>query len=382
MTTSRSASRWLPGHVAALTTGPDRAGRLITAADILAIAPGLDVWDMWPVQEEGGALARFGAAELWVTLAAPALADPVERHGLARMHLLQRGRDGWRDLGPLLPDGFSPGSREWSGCTVVDRAHSRLTLFFTAAGRRGEERLTVEQRIFQTSAPLIGEGAEARPGDWSPLRQCFESDGRLYDAANQSDGAPGEIKAFRDPAFFRDPADGQDYLLFCASLGQPSSRFNGAVGLARASANGEWVLQAPILHADGLNNELERPHVIRHDGLYYLFWSTQHEVFAPRGPSGPTGLYGMVAPALQGPYLPLNGDGLVLSNPTDAPYQAYSWWVLDDLSVVSFVNYWGFAGTSPPEGEGGRRFFGGVPAPVQHIHLEGSRAWEVNAVSA
>ena len=40
-------------------------------------------------------------------------------------------------------------------------------------------------------------------------------------------GAIGTIKAFRDPAFFRDPADGCDYLLFTASLAASASAWNG-----------------------------------------------------------------------------------------------------------------------------------------------------------
>lgn len=386
-------SRWTATHVAGLADGPPRAGALITPGRFRAVAPGLDVWDLWPVQEPDGQVARFGGAELWMTLAAPAHGDPVERHGRARLHLLRRSGEAWRDLGPVLPQAASPGSREWSGCTVVDPAHSRLTLLFTAAGRRGEADLTFEQRIFQTEASLSGVGEAMKIGPWGPAREVIKSDGRLYDPADQTKGKAGEIKAFRDPAVFRDPADGQIWLVFAGSLGRSSSAltsaardssaFNGAVGLARATGSGmtEWTLLPPILHADGLNNELERPHVIVRDGLYYLFWSTQREVFAPGGPSGPTGLYGMVAPALQGPYEPLNGDGLVLSNPPDAPYQAYSWWVLGDLSVVSFVNYWGWAGDVPPQGDAGRRCFGGAPAPVQHIRLEGSRAWDASTKS-
>jgi levansucrase len=187
----------------------------------------------------------------------------------------------------------------------------------------------------------------------------------------------GEIKAFRDPAFFRDPADGAAYLLFAASLPAPSSAFNGAVGLARADdgALETWTAMAPILHADGLNNELERPHVIHRGGLYYLFWSTQAEVFAPEGPIGPTGLYGMAAPTLLGPYVPLNGTGLVLANPAQAPFQAYSWLVAKDLSVSSFINHVGAAGPLAPEGEAARAVFGGAPAPLEIINLDGTRAW-------
>jgi levansucrase len=371
------ASRWTAEHVAGIASQAVRSASLITAADVHPIAPGLDVWDLWPVQEDDGAVAVIGGGELWMGLGAPAVGDPVERHGQARIRLLTLREGAWQDLGPALPDGLSPGSREWSGSAIVDAAHARVTLFFTAAGRRGEAGLTYEQRMFQTTARVTGAGADTRLEGWSAPRPSLASDGRLYDRADQARGVVGQIKAFRDPGFFRDPADGAAYLLFAASLPPPSSAFNGAVGLARAADETleTWIPLAPIVHAEGLNNELERPHVIARDGLYYLFWSTQAEVFAPGGPAGPTGLYGMVAPALMGPYEPLNGTGLVLANPEAAPFQAYSWLVGKDLTVTSFIDHVGAPGPRPPTGPGARATFGGAPAPVEIIHLDGARAW-------
>jgi levansucrase len=335
------------------------------------------MWDFWPVQDEDGGVAVIGGGELWMGLSAPAAGDPVERHGQARIRLVARGAGGWRDLGPALPDGLSPGSREWSGSAIVDAAHDQVTLFFTAAGRRGETSLTYEQRMFQTTGRITGADADVRLAGWSEPLQSLASDGRLYDRADQARGVVGQIKAFRDPGFFRDPADGRAYLLFAASLPPPSSAFNGAVGLARAADKTlkRWDPLAPILHAEGLNNELERPHVITQNGLYYLFWSTQAEVFAPGGPVGPTGLYGMVAPTLLGPYEPLNGTGLVLANPLAAPFQAYSWLVGKDLTVTSFIDHVGAAGPRPPSGSQARAGFGGAPAPVERISLDGARAW-------
>ena len=96
-----------------------------------------------------------------------------------------------------------------------------------------------------------------------------------------------------------------------------------------------------MVTADGMNNELERPHVVVHDGRYYLWFSTQSRTFHPDVPA-PTGLYGFVADSLLGPYEPLNGHAGVLVNPPSRPRQAYSWLVLNDLSVVGFVDAYGF----------------------------------------
>ena len=100
------------------------------------------------------------------------------------------------------------------------------------------------------------------------------------------------------------------------------------------------------------------------DGLYYLFWSTQSSVFDPAGPVGPTGLYGMTSPSPLGPFRPLNDTGLVLANPRARPMQAYSWLVLADGRVASFVDQELDAG--PP--------FGGTLAPMLRIAIERASA--------
>ena len=129
-----------------------------------------------------------------------------------------------------------------------------------------------------------------------------------------------------------------------------------------------WELLPPLISADGLNNELERPHAIYRGGLYYLFWSTQSHVIDPAGPVGPTGLYGMVSDRLDGGWKPLNGSALVFANPPEAPAQAYSWLVLPDLSVASFVDDWGLAGRGRP------RRFGASFAPELRLELDGADA--------
>ncbi len=375
MTVPPPASRWTAKHVAGIEPGPGTGEPLLTGTETPMVSPGMDYWDLWPIQTIAGANASIGGGELWMSLAAPILPDPVERHGLARIHLLAKHGAWWDDLGPAFPSGWSPGSREWSGSAILEDDGRHVTVFFTAAGRRGESRLSYAQRIFQTRARLDQAGPRPRLVDWSSPREAVVSDGRLYDLADQAEGLVGEIKAFRDPGFFRDPRDGASYLVFSGSLPPPSSAFNGAIGIARATSPGldSWTLAPPILHADGLNNELERPHFIHRDGEYYLFWSTQFEVFSPDGPRGPTGLYGAVGPSVFGPFEPLNGTGLVLANPPQAPTQAYSWLVLDDLSVTSFVNLVGPA-PAVASAQSARARFRGGPAPTRRIRLDGSLA--------
>jgi levansucrase len=383
-------STWRPEHVRALgpAAGADRSTAVIPARDVRPLVPGLDFWDLWPVREPGGAVAALCGRPVWCGLSAPATGDPGDRHGLARIRLLLGDASSsgtWEDGGPLFGAGESAGSREWAGSTTYDLGLGRLFAYYTAAGVRGEGEPTFVQRIMGTSAPVGCDGGAPRLGPWAPHLELVVADGTRYQPAAEEHGRPGFIKAFRDPFRFDDPATGLSSLLFTGSLaGARAPGFNGLVGIATARGQdehggpGDWELGDPLVTADEVNNEMERPHVVRHGGRYYLFVSTQARTFAA-GVGGPTGLYGFVADALTGPYEPLNGSGLVLRNPPAEPFQAYSWLVLDDLSVSSFVDSYALGGRHPDEvaADGpaaSRAHFGGTLAPPLRLAVDGTTA--------
>ncbi|MDP5104434.1 MAG: glycoside hydrolase family 68 protein [Erythrobacter sp.] len=346
---------WTGDHVRRITAGAGALIPPIATPDPSALDPARLYWDMWPVQDRAGQPALIAGRELWMALTAPDRGDPALRHFEAKIHWIERASGVWADRGPVLPDWDVPYEREWAGSALFD--DGVVTLFFTAAGTAARPG-GYQQQLWQTSAPV---GAGGLPSGWSFPTACFEGYGADYMPADAHDGAPGMIKAFRDPAYFRDPADGAEYLAFTASLGQSDNAFNGAFGLAVRGAPG-WVLTPPCLHADGVNNELERAHLVFHAKHYYAFWSTQTATFAPDLRHAPGGLYGMVADSMQGPWRPLNGSGLVLANPADRPFQTYSWFVDASLTVCSFVDML-------PDGS-----FGGVPAPLLQLELDGDRA--------
>ena len=302
-------------------------------------------------------------------LSAPHHRDPDLRHDSARIRLLLERNAAWTDLGEILPERLSPGSREWSGSAVLEPRTGKVTLFFTAAGHQGTAERRFEQRLFQVRADLDLSGSVPALTGWRDLTESLVADGVNYVHTGAAPWRPGMIKGFRDPGHFRDPADGRDYLLFTGSACGADYAYDGVIGLGKAR-NGDlcdWELLEPLIQAQGLCNEMERPHIVCKDGLYYLFWSSQKSVFAPDGPTGPTGLYGMVADHLLGPYRPLNGSGLVIANPHAAPTQAYCWWVTPDLDVISFIDRW-----ATPTGWSGRHF-GGTLAPRLHLSLNGDR---------
>ncbi len=359
---------WTFAQALAAADQPAAALPVIGAGGVRPIVAGMDVWDMWPIVRQDGGTAMLDGQTWWFFLATPRLDDPEARHDSARIRLVSRGRDGWRDHGEALPEGVSPGSREWSGSAVFADDRETVTMYFTAAGRRGGP-LTFEQRLFETT----GRFERGMLGGWSPPIESVRADGRTYAVARQSEPVRGRVKGFRDPTWCRDPQDGSAYLLFTGSAGWIDQVEDGVIGIA-VRQGGQWRLRQPLATALGANSELERPHIVVSGGRYYLFWSTQARRFAS-GLMAPTGLYGMVAQDLCGPYEPLNGTGLVAANPPEEPFQAYCWWVTGERQVVSFVDYPALAGADPASSRQLRRAaFGGTVAPGFSLELDGASA--------
>ena len=319
----------------------------MAATEVVRPRPELYYWDMWPVQDRDGNIADIAGREFWMILAAPDNGDPSERHFNAKIHLLERKDAKWVDLGPLLPDFGGPYERELSGSSIWDQG--KYVLWFTGAGLEASPG-GYQQSLFETTASTDSSGL---PIGWrtpQPILTELTSD---YIAADAHEGEAGRIKAYRDPAYFRDPADEREYLVFSASHPAGESEYTGAIALAE-KVDGKWTLLPPIIHSGGVNNELERAHIVFHKGRYLAFWATQSSTFAPELQHAPTGLYGMSAQALRGPYSPLNGSGLVLANPAGRTSQAYSWSVTKELLVSSFIEC----------ADDGCSEFAGAPAPL------------------
>lgn len=371
---------WTREHVA--TFRPGTVGRLalIEESDVVPVVDGVDIWDSWPIRTTDGAIADVCGHVVWVALAAAAVGDPGLRHDVARQRAFLAADDGnFVDLGPLFPVGDALGARRWAGSTVLDG--DRLHAYYTAVGKTDVEPPGFRQRLAVATATLSCRDGRPRFDRWSDHVELFEPNPRWYDTVDQIDGEPGFIKAFRDPFPFVDPASGTEYLFFTASLSpaRSTSDFNGAVGVARRTGDGvrDWELLEPLITADGVNNELERPHVVVVDGRYHLFFSTQGRTFHP-DIVAPTGLYGFVADDVLGPYAPLNGHGLVFTNPPERPVQVYSWLVMNDLSVVGFIDAYGIGPhgqlVPTPDSDERRRQFGGTFSPTVHITVDGDHA--------
>jgi levansucrase len=362
-------ARWTRRHVGRLVTSSRTTAPAVDGDPPPRLLAGSDLWDLWPVQDQDGSPSVVQGRELWMALSAPALGHPEDRHDVARLRLLALTAGAWSDLGHVFADGSSPGSREWSGSAVRHR-DGTVSVYYTAAGRRGEAAPSYVQRVIEARSELVAVDGRLRIRR-TRHEEVVRPDGRTYLHADETDGTPGRIRAFRDPGWFRDPKDGRNYLLIAASVPW-RGRFTGAVAIAVRDRD-SWSLQPPLLQADGISHELERPHIVVAGARYYLFFSAQRHSFHPPQ-SAPTGLYGFVASDLSGPWEPLNGSGLVIQNPPSAPDQAYAWLVLHDLRVVSFLNYRSPAGGDlrRASAENARAGFGGTLAPTLHLALDGS----------
>jgi len=381
-------SRWTRNHTASIERRHGNVAPLTGSPDVDPF-PEIHIWDTWLLRDRHGEIADVDGWRFAFSLTAPADLLPGKRHDVAEIRCFYSA-DGtrWHDAGAVFAGG-ALGQRQWAGSAMYDDGD--LYLYYTAAGDETADEVTYTQRIavaHDGELTTSADGVELS-GPWTH-EILLTPDGEWYETETASRGM---TYTFRDPWFFDDPATGETYLLFEANVPAPerpgddaeTSRrreFNGCVGVA-VSESGDplsWELRPPLLDAVEVNQELERPHVVVADGRYYLFVCSHVHTFAP-GVTGPDALYGFVADAVDGEYRPLNGSGLVATNPPEAPFQAYSWMAFaheEEVLVQSFLNYYDFAGDSLdaiaefPEADQRERF-GGTLAPTLRLAVDGDR---------
>jgi len=361
------------------------------------------IWDTWPLRTRHGEIATIDGWQVLISLTAPSDVAPGDRHDIAehRYFVSQDGRQ-WHDGGPLFGEA-ALGTRQWAGSALYD--DGELYLYYTAAGDETVEELTYTQRLAVAHGGRLDSSGEQLTieGTWSH-EILLEPDGEYYETQAQS----GEMTyTFRDPWFFEESETGERYLLFESNTpadpddcggDRDQQAFNGCVGLA-VSPTGDpldWEFRPPIFDSVCVNQELERPHLVVRNGQYYLFVSSHVDTFAP-GLAGYDALYGFVADSVGGDYQPLNGSGLVLTNPATAPFQAYSWLAVpcgEELLVHGFLNYPTLAVESLDEigalsDNEQRQAFAGTLTPTLRVEIEGNKTrivgqldpWELPANS-
>ncbi|GBR47398.1 levansucrase [Neokomagataea tanensis NBRC 106556] len=229
-------------------------------------------------------------------------------------------------------------------------------------------------------------------------------DGHYYQTREQN-----PYVSFRDPYTFNDPAHpGKTYMVFAGNssgvrgdtpcdasdLGyQPGEKYSetldqvnqsGAIfqraniGLAVATRGDltQWQFLPPLVSANCVNDQMERPQIYMQNGDYYLLTISHRTTFAA-GIDGPDGEYGFYGHGIRSDWVPLNnGSGLMLGNPTNLQtaagtdwalnpdqnlntYQTYSHYVMPGGKVQSFIDMIQYR-------------WGGSLAPIVRLKFQGA----------
>ncbi|MFC4320026.1 glycoside hydrolase family 68 protein [Litchfieldia salsa] len=394
-------TNWTREQVSKIELNQDNTLPYTDISELEKFTPDHHVWDSWPLTDRDGNIASIKGWKVLFALSAPNDVLPGKVHDIAtiRYFYSKNGKD-WTLGGTLFPEGASLGSREWAGSAMTD--DGKIHAFYTATGHRGEAPLTFEQRLAMATGDIIADSNGVRFENWGDHKVILEPDGNYYQTKEQAQQGEGGGYAFRDPMWFKDPITEKEYILFEGNSGGAvgdrtfkqeyagSSKYasenpvpagavhaNGNIGIAEVVDGDPSNLKmlAPLMEANYVNEELERPHIIVKDKKYYLFTDTHINKYA-EGLQGPEGLYGFVSDTLIGGYEPLNESGLVLANPPENPYQAYSWLVLPNLNVVGFAHFGdlgdmsiGDVGNQSPEFQFSH--FGGTLPPTVKLSIKG-----------
>ena len=351
------------------------------------------VWDTWPLMNEKNEPVKYNGWNVIFSLVAPRdkttkniTEDFNNRHGKARIGVwISRDAKSWQFNGLLFDGCHSLGEQEWAGCTVLNK-DNEITVYYTAKYATNSIPTKVTGKIHSDGEGVFFTG-------FRDFIHLFEADGVWYQTYEQN-----EMYGFRDPWFFRDPKDGKAYLLFEGNVAgvrgshvvtqrdigknkehvPDGARFQTAnIGIARAVDDKceQFELLPPLITAVGVNDQTERPHMVFKDGKVYLF-TISHAFTYAEGLKGPDGVYGFVADDIFGPYKPMNGSGLVLGNPSQAPYQSYSHYVMPNLLVESFIDSTPWAHSQ----DKGAYRVGGTLAPTVRIELKGDTSQVVESL--
>jgi levansucrase len=390
------------------------------------------VWDTWPLVDEAANQYSVNGQEIIFSLVADRKLGFDERHQYARIGYFYRPaglsaderpeNGGWTYGGQVFDEGVTgkifedqsySHQTQWSGSARVTK-NGEIKLFFTDVAfyrdAAGKDIKAYDPRIALSVGHVHANKNGVTFTGFDKVTDLLQADGKLYQNAEQN-----QFFNFRDPFTFEDPAHpGETYMVFegntaqkrdeaqCTAedLGYREGETNGEtvaevnksgatyqignVGLARATNKEltKWEFLPPILSANCVTDQTERPQIYMKDGKYYLFTISHRSTFAA-GIDGPEGVYGFVGDGIRSDYQPLNrGSGLALGSPTNlnfaagtpfAPdynqhpgqFQAYSHYVMPNGLVQSFIDT---IGTSD------NFVRGGTLGPTVRLNIEGASA--------
>jgi len=388
------------------------------------------VWDSWPLTDADANQYSVNGQEIIFSLVADRNLGFDDRHVFAKIGYFyrpagipaeQRPKDGGWTYGGLVFDEGVTGEifedqsyshqTQWSGSARIFPS-GEVKLFFTDVAfyrdpNGGPDIKPYDSRLALSVGRVHANKNGVRFTGFNEVKSLLEADGTYYQNAEQN-----PYYNFRDPFTFEDPAHpGETYMVFegnsamdrataqcdaedlgyrdgdayaetvnqVNASGAPFQIGNVALAIATNDDLTEWEFLPPILSANCVTDQTERPQIYQQDGKYYLF-TISHSTTYAAGITGPEGVYGFVGNGIRSDYQPMNqGSGLVLGNPTNLNYwpgtpfapdynqhpgqfQSYSHYVMPGGLIQSFIDT---IGTK----EDFRR--GGTLAPTVRIEIDG-----------
>ncbi|WP_400995193.1 glycoside hydrolase family 68 protein [Agromyces sp. GXQ0307] len=363
------------------------------------------VWDTWPLTDEDGNQYSVNGWEVIFSLVADRSLGFDERHHYAKIGYFYRPADvpveerpengGWTYGGLVFDEGVTgeifedqsfTHQTQWSGSARIFKG-GEIKLFFTdVAFYRNPDGSNIkpyDPRIALSVGKLHSNKQGVSFTGFDKVHDLLQADGTYYQTGEQN-----EFFNFRDPFTFEDPDHpGETYMVFEGNTAMPREEAycteedlgyqegdpyaetveevnaSGAtyqianVGLAKAKNTEltEWEFLPPVLSANCVTDQTERPQYVFKDGKAYLFTISHRGTYAA-GIDGPEGVYAFVGDGIRSDFQPLNnGSGLALGNPTNlnfaggqpfAPdynqhpghFQAYSHYVMPGGLVQSFID--------------------------------------------
>ncbi|WP_455468212.1 glycoside hydrolase family 68 protein [Streptococcus salivarius] len=352
----------------------------------------LDVWDSWAVQNP-----RTKLVENWngYQLAVAMMGVPGKND--SHLYLLynkfgDNSLQNWKNAGSIFGYGLDELDQQWSGSAILNSDGS-VQLFYTKVDTRDHGKN--HQKIASITLNLGHDSEKVWINSTENDQVIFEGDGyhyQTFDQWNATNRGADNI-AMRD-AHIVEEEDGSRYLVFEASTGTENyqgahqifdlsnyggdSNFkvksllqilkngditsratwaNAAIGILKLNGDEKKPkvekVYSPLITANMVSDEIERPSLVKLDGKYYLFaasrlnrGSNDDAWYAANTAVGDNVvMVGYVSDNLLGGYKPLNNSGVVLtaSVPADWRTATYSYYAVpvkdynDRILVTSYM---------------------------------------------
>ncbi|MDF2564632.1 MAG: Levansucrase [Massilibacillus sp.] len=333
----------------------------------------MDVWDSWPLQNPDGTVAEYNGYHFVFAMAG----RPNTNENYLYMFYQKVGEkslESWKNAGRIFAGVDLSNSndsvlknqtQEWSGSAY--KLGNKIRLFYTSFSDKQSNGASDFNQVLSTAQIDVDtNSSNVSIRDVDDQKSIFSGDGKNYQSIEQfrAEGFfnSGDNRGLRDPHYVED--NGHKYLVFQANTGTATGyqeyrslynkvyyggddtyfsnsknsllaradknsviRANAAIGIIEL--NDDFTLKRdmkPLLTANLVTEETERPNVVKINGKWYLFAITKGYTERVDGFNGDDNyMIGYVSDNLTGPYKPLNSSGLVLASTESFNSRTYTY---------------------------------------------------------